>query len=371
MDLILEELAGGGVVLVAHAGADVVGEGGAILLEGFGHDGGRGALGVLFSAVGEDGKIEEVAGVVGDVVLGPKGLFPGGSGGDLGFAKFLIAADVNKAGAGVDDGPAVWVVGAEEPGAGAAHGESGEGAALGVEAFFGDEEVAEVEDVGFAGAFESEAVAAPGVDYDGVGGGEFAAAAEVVGEKMEVGAGFAAALEPEPGGGILRGGMGGDFEGEGLGGAVDGTVVAADDEAGGAGPGGAVGGEVGEAAVGFGEEFAGAGGVVGVEELAVFEGEADRFEEDLGVGVGGLGGKLLEAVGELLEGGGEGGAVGRGELVAEGGEEARGGRGVGEGRGCGGEEEGEEQREIHERRGKDRPGREGEARPCRREEEGG
>ena len=381
LDVILEDLAGGGMVFVAHAGTDEVGEGGAVLLEGLGHDFGGGALGVFFAAVGEDGEVEEVAGVVGDVVLAPEGLFPEGGGGDLGGAEFLIALDVDEAGTGVEDGPVVGVVGPEEPGTGAAHGKAGKGAAVGIEAFFGDEEVAEVEDVGFGGAFESEAVAAPGVDDEGVGGVEFAAAAAVVGEEMEVGAGVAAALEPEPGGGVLGGGVGGDFEGEGLGGAVEGAVVAADDEAGGAEPGGAVGGEVGEAAVGFGEEFAGFGGVCGLVEFLMFEGVADGLEEDFGVGVGGLGGEALEAEGELLEGGGEFGAVGFGDFGADGGEESggrggvrRGGGGEGGGGGGGGEAQGKAKRgklswgklggEGRERQGLAEGGRRGQGEGC-------
>ena len=207
---------------------------------------------------------------------------------------------------------------AQQPGAGPAHGEAGEGGAPGIDLFLVDEELADIEDVLLAGSFITDAVAAPGMDDDGAGGLEFTALFHALVDEVEVGAGVAAPLEPEPGGGVLFGGVVRDFEAEGLGGTVDIAVITTDHEAGGGEPGGAFGGEVGDAAVGFGEEVAGFAGVLGFVELFVFDGVADGFEKDLGVGVVGLFGEGVEACGEGFEGGGEPGAVGVGEFIADG-----------------------------------------------------
>ena len=110
MDLVLDFLADGGVVFVAHIGADVVGEGSTVFLEFFRHDVGGGFLGVFLAAVGDDWEVEEIAGGVGDVVEAPEGLFPGGQGIDFGLAELLVALHIDESGPGVDDGPLIRVM---------------------------------------------------------------------------------------------------------------------------------------------------------------------------------------------------------------------------------------------------------------------
>ena len=123
-------------------------------------------------------------------------------------------------------------------------------------------------------------------------------------------------------GALVLGVLSGISRPKGWGGTVDIAVITADHEAGGGEPWGAFGGEVGDAAVGFGEEVAGFAGVFGFVELFVFDGVADGFEKDLGVGVVGLFGEGVEAFGEGFQGGGEGGAVGVGEFIADGRDDA-------------------------------------------------
>ncbi len=176
----------------------------------------------------------------------------------------------------------------------------------------------DIDDVLFAGILVAGAEAAEGVDDDGAGWVELTFFLHPFVEEVEVGAGVAAAVEPDPCGGVGGGGVVWDFEGERLGGSVDGAIVAARDEAFGGEPWGCAAAEGGDAGSGLGEEAACLGGVVWFEEFAEVEGVADGFKEDFGVGVGGFAGEALEVCGEGGQFCGKGGAVCLREFAADG-----------------------------------------------------
>ena len=84
------------------------------------------------------------------------------------------------------------------------------------------------------------------MNEEGIGGDPFAGLTLTVPEKADFAEGFATAVGPEveaAGTGGVGGKGGGNDEGVGLDAVVDFGDIAADDEAGGVGPGGAAGGE--------------------------------------------------------------------------------------------------------------------------------
>jgi hypothetical protein len=171
-----------------------------------------------------------------------------------------------KAGAGSSGGEEVGVVNGELPGRSAAHGEAACDDAVFVDVVVGFDVVEGFEEIDLAGEFVGVAVAAVEVENEGVGGGEFAGAAFALGEEVEFGKLFVAAVEPGVEAMRSRGGVcegGGNDQAVGLDGAVDFGDVAADDEAGLFGPGSFAGFEGSGAVAGAFEKLVGGFDFVG------------------------------------------------------------------------------------------------------------
>jgi hypothetical protein len=127
-------LLGGIVVLVAHLGTDEVGELTVVGGEGLCHYVGGLFLFVDFPAVGDDGKVEEVASVAGNVVQAPKALFVPRR--VIFLGEPIVSGGLGKSGSGMHDRPLVRVTGSEMPSAGSTHGKPHQGDASLVYAVF-------------------------------------------------------------------------------------------------------------------------------------------------------------------------------------------------------------------------------------------
>lgn len=276
-----------GVVAVAGLGSGDAGEGDAFLGEGGFHFVRGLFLAILVAVVGDGGGVGQVGGVFGGIVHAPELLFPGEGGVRLGKVEVEEVFGFGEAGTGGDGDPIACEVGTDVPGGSAAHGEAADEDAIfidGVMAFDGGEGFVEV---GFAGEAAGIAEAAVEVEDDGVGRREFAGAGFAFGEEVDFAEGFIAAVEPgieAPAVGGVGAVAGGDDEAVGLDAVVDAGAVAANDEAGGVGPGGFAFGELGCSFEAVAEEGVGFADFVGLEEFVVAEGVADGFAVDEDVG---------------------------------------------------------------------------------------
>ena len=184
------------------------------------------------------------------------------------------------------------------------------------------------EEIHFAGEFAGVAVAAVEVQHDGVARRELAGGFLARGEEVDLGEGFVAAVEPgveAPA--VGRGGRVGGRHDEavGLDALIDFGDVAADDEAGGGGPGRLSGGELGGALFALLEQDFGGGDLGGLEEFVVLEGEADGLGVDQDVGQQGAGLEVGDGGLQVGEPGFQFGAVGGGNGNAVGGDAFDGG----------------------------------------------
>ena len=307
---------GVGVVFVRGLRADEVLELHALGGGGRGHDVGGLFLRIEFAAVGDGRDVEEISGRGGGVVPVPEFLLPPGALGFVGGEGFGVEGGLGETSAGRGGGPEAGEVGGEVPSARAAHGKTADNDATGVDFIEFSDELDGLHDVDFAGEFGGVAEAAVGMEYDGIGGNDFAGGFFALGHEGELRALFVATGEDDVetaggdrngrgGGGGRSGGAfpsGGDDEGVGLDGVVEFGAVTADDGAGRFEPRGFAGAESGGAFAADGEEVARGVELFEVEELVVAERPVDGFVKDFDVG----------------EEGEEGGLASGGELGAEG-----------------------------------------------------
>ncbi len=234
-----------GVVLVPHAGADDVFEFQAFLFHVAGHDVGGLLLFVLLPAVGDGRALVEVGRVFRRVVEPPKLLFPPCGLGFLG-ENVLINGGFRKSGARGGRGPDARVMRRHVPGRRAAHRETADGDAVVVDAIAALGVFEGLEGVDLPGELHGVAIAAVGMQDEGVLGRELPGFGLSLGDEPH----FAQlvvppmvpdveAMPPLPGRIVGCG----DHQAVGLGGTVDPGSIAAHDESGRGRPGSPAGAE--------------------------------------------------------------------------------------------------------------------------------
>ena len=343
----LRELGLGGVVVfVGGVGADETFQFQALFGEGGGHEIGGFFLAVFIAGVGEGGKVEEISGNAGGLVVAPEELLPRGTRFFAGGEGLREDGGFRETRTGRSGAPEAGVVRREVPRAAATHRETGDGDAERVDGVVGADGGEGFHHVDFAGELGGVTETAVGYEGDDALGGELGRAGFALGEEGELGAFLAAAQQPNhQRRRDRRVDVEVDDEAVGLDGAVEFRAVAADDEATGLEPGSIFRAELGGAFAALGEEVFREGDFLWGIERVVGEGPRDGFVENFDVGEkrvdGGVAGEGIDLGAEGGGAGGELGAGGVGEGDALGGDFFRDGCGLGTGRESERESEGE------------------------------
>ena len=151
-------------------------------------------LRVLFTAVAQHGDVEQVAHIVRRIVHAPQRRFVEGHVFDF---HVLVTPGLGESGTGVHHRPMICVMRAQVLGAGATHREAHQRDALGIDLVVGLDVGDGLQHVDLPGALEADALAAEGLQHDGIAGSVFACVARATAEEVQIGVVLAAPVQAD------------------------------------------------------------------------------------------------------------------------------------------------------------------------------